>query len=303
MPISEGERLSLVVSGNHVASKAPFWTRPIVYFVVLVCGGAFALGIGVGMLVATGCKKEEDTCQACSAMASLIDHHSSDINAIASTTKTKQLMVEAALMLALWRVPVGNYVHHTRAIVGFSFGQGPMRESGKPAPGATNKALAWSIKQLLIEFESAGRPRPEIAVQWEIAEVLADTYGIRADVIASVDADGNYLSTFGVMQQIAPVLQAQQIQSITLVAHPDHAVRCGKVCVHFNISVLGTEFLAPDGTNMPWSQFGCDVNGYSADSLQLWTRSRNQYLMTEFWLRPKGVSSGQISFSNDNFNA
>ena len=55
--------------------------------------------------------------------------------------------------------------------------------------------------QLLDAYARAGRPRPLVMVQWEIAQVLWEEHGVRADVSATVDAEGNYLSTYGVMAQ------------------------------------------------------------------------------------------------------
>ncbi len=34
----------------------------------------------------------------------------------------------------------------------------------------TNRGLAWSVVQLLDAYARAGRPRPLVMVQWEIAQ-------------------------------------------------------------------------------------------------------------------------------------
>jgi hypothetical protein len=152
-------------------------------------------------------------------------------------------------------------------------------------------------------------------LQWEIAQSLEEGYGIKADFVARVDADGNYLSTFGVMEQIAAVLPAYS--TVALVAHPDHAVRCGKVVQHFDMTALGTDHLqlrrdgggggagagAGGAGGVPWERFGCDVHGYSAKSIQPWTTSRANYLMHEIKNRPDMVIAGEIDFSNDHFKA
>jgi hypothetical protein len=168
-----------------------------------------------------------------------------------------------------------------------------------PTPGATNEALAWSVSALVKEFDAAGRTRPKIMLQWEIAQSLEETYGIKADFVARVDAEGNYLSTFGVMKQIAAKLPVYS--TVALVAHPDHAVRCGKVVQRFNMTASGTAHLQLKGGVVEWTQFGCDVHGYSVKSIQPWTTSRTNYLMHEIKNRPDMVIAGQIDFTNDHF--
>ena len=133
-------------------------------------------------------------------------------------------------------------------------------------------------------------------------QVLWEEYGVVANISATVDAEGNYLSTYGVMQQVVRALNVAEINTITLVAHPDHAVRCGKVVQHFNVTALGTNLLRADG-GIPWEQFGCDGGGYDAMSTQPWTTERVKYLMHELKVRPNMVSEGQIDFSNDHFIA
>ena len=65
--------------------------------------------------------------------------------------------------------------HEAGAIVGFAFAQGaPDGADGPPTPGGTNRGLAWSVVQLLDAYARAGRPRPLVMVQWEIAQVLWD---------------------------------------------------------------------------------------------------------------------------------
>lgn len=137
-------------------------------------------------------------------LAAAIKSRASEINSIAGGGDgTKQLLMQAVLMLSLWQVPVGDYLNDATTIVGFAFAQGPSDQSGRPTPGQTNRGLAWSVAALVREFVAAGRPRPKIMLQWEIAQLLLETHGIKADVVATVDTSGNYLSTFGVMEQFA----------------------------------------------------------------------------------------------------
>ena len=157
------------------------------------------------------------------------------------------------------------------------------------------------VATMLEEYASAGRPRPKVMVQWEIAQVLWEEHGIRADVSATVDAEGNYLSTYGVMEQLAVALDAAGIRTVALVAHPDHSVRCGKVVQHFNVTALGTPLLRGEG--VPWERFGCDADGYDAKSTQPWTTKRSRYLLHELKNRPAMVIAGQVDFSSDDFGA
>eukprot|EP00009_Paramoeba_aestuarina_P001699 CAMPEP_0201520714 /NCGR_PEP_ID=MMETSP0161_2-20130828/12207_1 /ASSEMBLY_ACC=CAM_ASM_000251 /TAXON_ID=180227 /ORGANISM="Neoparamoeba aestuarina, Strain SoJaBio B1-5/56/2" /LENGTH=334 /DNA_ID=CAMNT_0047919183 /DNA_START=261 /DNA_END=1265 /DNA_ORIENTATION=- len=248
----------------------------------------------------SGCNQFEG-CPLCTAMGDVINKHAQDLNEVGDSPESINVFVQATVMHSLWIVPVGNYVNEAKAIVGFSFAQGEVID-GTPSPGGTNYALAWSIVQLLAEYEAAGRDRPQVMVQWEIAQVLWEEYGIVADVNASIDAEGNYLSTYGVMEQLVAPLQEAKIDTITLVAHPDHAVRCGKVVQNFNVTAVGTQLLRADG-GIPWSTFGCDEYGYDKLSTQPWTTERVKYLMHELRARPDMVSQGQISFSNDHFRA
>ena len=240
-------------------------------------------------------------CSVCSEMVSEIRLRSPDLSAVANTPDTERLFRDATTMLSLWIVPVGDYLDEATAIVGFSFAQGPAA-NGTPTPGGTNRALAWSVARLLDDYAAAGKAPPQVMVQWEIAQALLEEHGIRADVSATVDAQGHYLSTYGVMEQLAVALGQASIRTVVLVAHPDHAVRCGKVVQHFNITALGTQMLrAPGG--IPWVDFGCDADGYDPMSTQPWTTARARYLLHELRSRPAMVIAGEVDFSNDNFRA
>ena len=242
-------------------------------------------------------------CAICSYMVSEIFKRSPELAAKTDAADTQALFRHATTMLTLWTVPVGDYVHEAGAIVGFAFAQGaPDSADGPPTPGGTNRGLAWSVVQLLDAYARAGRPRPLVMVQWEIAQVLWEEHGVRADVSATVDAEGNYLSTYGVMAQLATALDESGVRSVALVAHPDHAVRCGKVVQHFNVTAIGTAFLG-EGGGIPWDRFGCDADGYDAASTQPWTTGRARYLLHELKNRPAMVIAGQVDFSNDGFEA
>ena len=242
-------------------------------------------------------------CAICSYMVSEIFKRSPELAAKTDAADTQALFRHATTMLTLWTVPVGDFVHDAGAIVGFAFAQGaPDSADGPPTPGGTNRGLAWSVVQLLDAYARAGRPRPLVMVQWEIAQVLWEEHGVRADVSATVDAEGNYLSTYGVMAQLATALDDAGVRSVALVAHPDHAVRCGKVVQHFNVTAIGTAFLG-EGGGIPWDRFGCDADGYDAASTQPWTTGRARYLLHELKNRPAMVIAGQVDFSNDGFEA
>ena len=292
---STSERESLR-RGSIVSSWR--WKTPIA---VLLVSWTVLLAVWSFNLTRLPASSRTHGCAVCLEMVSEIRRRSPDLNAMANSADTEQLLMQATTMLTLWNVPVGDYVNEATAIVGFSFAQGPLVD-GTPTPGGTNRALAWSVARLLANYAAAGKPRPQVMVQWEIAQVLWEEHGVRADVSATVDAEGNYLSTYGVMQQIAVALRAAGIHTVALVAHPDHAVRCGKVVQHFNVTALGSEMLHAEG-GVPWARFGCDDDGYDATSSQPWTTSRTRYLLHELKARPAMVIASEVDFSNDNFQA
>ena len=114
-------------------------------------------------------------CAICSYMVSEIFRRSPELAAKTDAADTQALFRHATTMLTLWTVPVGDFVHEAGAIVGFAFAQGaPDGADGPPTPGGTNHGLAWSVVQLLDAYARAGRPRPLVMVQWEIAQVLWD---------------------------------------------------------------------------------------------------------------------------------
>mmetsp|Transcript_43079 Transcript_43079/g.80755 ORF Transcript_43079/g.80755 Transcript_43079/m.80755 type:complete len:184 (-) Transcript_43079:223-774(-) len=173
-----------------------------------------------------------------------------------------------------------------QGLAAFSFGQGP-----GSTPGGTNKALAWQMAQLLKYSNNKPTNLPIILAQWEIAKELQEVYGVAVDCVASPNPSGSYLSTFGVMEQFAYCLENRSIDSIVIIAHPDHAVRCGKTAEHFGYMA----YSSPNST-VPWVRFKCDDNGYDAQSTQAWTTSRANYVPHELAARAKLVASGQISF-------
>ena len=53
-------------------------------------------------------------------------------------------------------------------------------------------------------------------LQWEIAEAGKNNdYGVEADLVAHVNEDGTYLSTYGVLQKFAAYI-ASQVSSVPL---------------------------------------------------------------------------------------
>ena len=294
MAHDEGERIQIGSSSPGTALASLDQRRVLRFTMVFACTVMVLLVLLTVTTSTPGVKADSNIL---SEMRAIISNHGSDIASVSDTPETGALMTQAALMISLWDVPPGDYLNDCGAIVGFSFGQGPDKD-GKPTPGNTNVGLAWSMAQMLNEYQAAGRERPLVMVQWEIADILKDVHGITADEVASVDADGNYLSTYGVMEQLAIALKRHEIDTVALVAHKDHAVRCGKVVQHFNVSALGTPYLS---TAIPWDDFGCDQHGYWQLSAQPWTRSRSKYLMHEIWVRPRMVEQGQIDFSNGHF--
>ena len=171
----------------------------------------FAAGAMGAMLLAMAVKlqQRDNACAAeevattttkfASKISEILTSRAAEISQVADSPVTVDLMSQAALMMSLWVVPIGDYIHEATVLVGFAFAQGPLNAAGIPSPGGTNEGLAWSVASLIQEFAAAGKTRPKIMLQWEIAQVLFEKHGINADFVAKVDAEGNYLSTYGVM--------------------------------------------------------------------------------------------------------
>mmetsp|Transcript_7427 Transcript_7427/g.8568 ORF Transcript_7427/g.8568 Transcript_7427/m.8568 type:complete len:314 (+) Transcript_7427:257-1198(+) len=170
------------------------------------------------------------------------------------------------------------------AVLAFAFGQGM-----DDTPGGTNEGLAWGIHQLLERYKAEALEAPLVLAQVEVSDALQQLYNIHANFTAR--PNGTYLTTYGVMDQFSNQLAPNHITQVVVVAHKDHAIRCAKTAEHFNYTVLGTFT-----SRIPWTQFGCDSNGYDPKSTQAWTRDRAHYLMHELMARPKMMEAGQISF-------
>ena len=173
LEISIEERRAAQKAGYDSWDGGGIWKAVVILTVVLLLLALWTtLMVGLAInLTLTSCDQPVLSCAVCSMMVSEIHRHSLDLSLVGDTPESEQLFLHATTMQSLWQVPVGDYVNEAKAIVGFSFAQGPV-EDGTPTPGGTNRALAWSVVSLLEEYESAGREKPQVMVQWEIAQVF-----------------------------------------------------------------------------------------------------------------------------------
>jgi len=172
----------------------------------------------------------------------------------------------------------------TVAIVGFSFGQG-----ANLSPGGTNRALAWQVAQL-----KHTNPGLKMVLQWEIADALQQEFKMTADLRISPLPD-SYLSTYGVAEQAAEYLAAHP-GTVSLVAHPDHALRCA---LNLLQPPIGVASVWPRMEGLPAAQYGVDDRYYDPLSAQAWCRNRSVYVPHELTSRASGVLAGEISFESE----
>lgn len=155
------------------------------------------------------------------------------------------------------------------SIMAFTFGN-RMRPNGNRVPGPVNERLADAAVAL---HRVAGRP---IFAQWEIAEAIGSRVAA-GDLVAiyppqDARAEPLYLSTGGVVAQIAQLRDPAAFGAVGVIAFADHMVRCVQIARRF-----GFVAAAPEGMAMPYE--------YDADSGQPWCRSRLAYLLHDIMLR------------------
>jgi len=153
-------------------------------------------------------------------------------------------------------------------IMAFSFGLRPNDD-----PGATNIALAAIINKILDD-----KPGFPVFAQWEIADALR-VQG-RIEDFRAVRKEG-YLSTRGVLDQFCQEFKCldMNVESVILVAHPDHIFRCKRLIEKRDLNVTVPRYCLkpPD----PWQSFGCDDWGYDPMSTQYWTTNRSRFILHE----------------------
>jgi hypothetical protein len=166
--------------------------------------------------------------------------------------------------LLAWQTPT-TQLKDIRALVAFSFGN-RMLKNGNLIPGPINLELAHVAIRV---FEQA---RCKVYAQWEIAESIGT--GIPAKFLYTINPevngkDGtlNYLSTFGVIQQVQSMTEGRSGKFV-VVAHRDHAWRCFSL---MQKAGFPNTYAPPFGLPTQFDPL----------SAQPWTRNRYAYLLHE----------------------
>lgn len=167
-----------------------------------------------------------------------------------------------------WTAPVIP-VARIRTIIGFTFGNRMMANANR-VPGPVNEALAD------IAVALHGETKAAVYAQWEVAEPAAARLpsGSVIPIHPGRDALGEpvYLSTGGVLEEIARRIDPATLGPVGIVAFADHMYRCVATARR-----LGFDAYAPEGVAMP--------RGYDPQSGQPWCRDRLAYLLHDLMIR------------------
>ena len=167
-----------------------------------------------------------------------------------------------------WRPPV-IAPERISTVLAFTFGN-RMLANGNREPGPVNQAIA-DVAAALHQRTGA-----RIFAQWEVAAALAGR--VQDEMVTAInpgrDARGEpvYLSTSGVLEEIARQVGPQSLGCVGVVAFADHLHRCVVSARH-----LGFDAHAPDGIAMP--------DTYDKESGQAWCRDRVTYLLHDIMIR------------------
>ncbi len=163
-----------------------------------------------------------------------------------------------------WTAPT-IAVPRIQTVIGFTFGN-RMEPNGNRTPGPVNEALARIAAGL------AGATGAPVIAQWEVAVLLADA--VVTPIFPGRDGRGEpvYLSTLGVLEEIARTTPPATCGVVGIVAFADHMARCVATARR-----LGFDAYAPAGVAMPAE--------YDPLSGQAWCRSRLVYLVHDMMLR------------------
>jgi hypothetical protein len=167
-----------------------------------------------------------------------------------------------------WRAPAIAPERIT-TLLGFTFGN-RMLANGNREPGPVNQALADIIAAL------QPRTGARVYAQWEVADALHGR--VPPEMVTAInpgrDARGEplYLSTGGVLEEIARQAAPGTLGCVGVVAFADHLYRCVATARR-----LGFDAYAPDGIAMPAA--------YDPDSGQAWCRDRIAYLLHDIMIR------------------
>lgn len=167
-----------------------------------------------------------------------------------------------------WRAPV-IALDRITTVIAFTFGN-RMLPNGNREPGPVNEALA-DVVAILHQ-----RTRARVFAQWEIAAALGERVPLNmmSAINPGRDARGEpvYLSTSGVLEEIARRDPPQSFGPVGVVAFCDHLHRCVATARR-----LGFDAYAPEGVAMPHT--------YDRQSGQAWCSDRLTYLLHDIMVR------------------
>ncbi len=197
--------------------------------------------------------------------AMLTAHLARELGDPAIGAELAAILEEEALGWTAPTVPVGRIRH----IFGFTFGN-RMAPNANRVPGPVNEALADVACAL-----HAATAAPILA-QWEVAEAAAASLpeGVVTPIFPGRDERGEpvYLSTGGVLEEIARGRDPASFGVVGVVAFADHMARCVTTARR-----LGFDAYAPEGIAMPAE--------YDTLSGQAWCRDRLAYLLHDLMIR------------------
>ena len=195
-----------------------------------------------------------------------LEHHlSRELGDTAAARALAAILLEETLS---WSPPVIAPEQIT-TILAFTFGN-RMLANGNREPGPVNAMLADVAADL------HQRTGARIFAQWEVAAALQGR--VPAALVTAInparDARGEpvYLSTSGVLEEIARLAAPPSLGRVGVVAFADHAWRCVA-----SARRLGFDAHAPAGMKLP--------DRYDPESGQAWCRDRIAYLLHDVMLR------------------
>jgi len=167
-----------------------------------------------------------------------------------------------------WNAPVIAPERIT-TVLAFTFGN-RMLPNGNREPGPVNEALADIVATL------HRRTGARVIAQWEVAAALAGR--VPDEKVTAInpgrDARGEplYLSTGGVLEEIARLAEPRSLGCVGVVAFADHLYRCVATARR-----LSFDAHAPEGLAMP--------RVHDPQSGQAWCRDRVAYLLHDIMIR------------------
>jgi hypothetical protein len=192
-------------------------------------------------------------------------HLQRELGDTAVAGKFTALLLEETLS---WRAPPVAPERVT-TVFAFTFGN-RMQANGNREPGPVNEALADIVATL------HQRTGARVFAQWEVAASLGNRVpdALVTAINPARDARGEpaYLSTSGVLEEMARLAEPASLGCVGVVAFADHLYRCVATARR-----LGFDAHAPAGIAMP--------DTYDPQSGQAWCRDRIAYLVHDVMIR------------------